>query len=36
MQMEKYAIHRSDKNYKAVIIQAQHIYEEQYKYYQKT
>lgn len=33
---KKYSIHRSDKNYKAVTIQAEHIYEEQCKHCQKT
>lgn len=36
MQMEDYSFHKNDKNYSIVTIQAQHIYEEQCKSYQKT
>ena len=32
--MEKYSIHRRDKNYKVVTVQEQHR-NEQYKYYYK-
>lgn len=35
MQVEKYSMHRRD-NYKAVTIQEQHRYEEQYECYWKT
>ena len=36
MQMEKYSIQRSDRNYKAVTIQEQYTNEERYKYYWET